>query len=130
MKTFKDFDGFSLVLVQIEGEWIAHFAELPNIAGFGDKIEQALCDLHETWEVMKETYTRYREPIPVASSTKEYSGRFNVRIDRRIHRALAIEAAQAGVALNALVTYKLSQSADYMKYPSRAFRDQHYSAMI
>ncbi|TAM25884.1 MAG: toxin-antitoxin system HicB family antitoxin [Candidimonas sp.] len=34
---------------------------------------------------------------------REYSGSFNVRIDRRVHRALAIEAAQAGVSLNALV---------------------------
>ena len=96
MKTLKDFDGFSVILLQEAGEWLAHFSELPNVAGFGDTIEQALVDLHETWDVMKETYARYREPIPVAPATKEYSGRFNVRIDRRIHRALAIEAPSIG----------------------------------
>lgn len=32
----------------------------------------------------------------------------NVRIDKRVHRALAVEAAQAGISLNALVAQKLS----------------------
>jgi len=50
------------------------------------------------------------EEIPTAPSRKEYSGQFNVRIDRRDHRALAIEAAQAGLSLNALVAQKLHQS--------------------
>jgi predicted HicB family RNase H-like nuclease len=47
----------------------------------------------------------------VAPTRKEYSGRFNVRIDRRIHRALTVEAAQAGVSLNALVAQKLRNPA-------------------
>jgi hypothetical protein len=38
----------------------------------------------------------------------EYCGSFNVRIDRRVHRALAIEATQAGVSLNALVAQRLA----------------------
>jgi len=33
-----------------------------------------------------------------------------VRIDRRVHRALAIEAGRAGVSLNALVAEKLAKS--------------------
>jgi predicted HicB family RNase H-like nuclease len=51
------------------------------------------------------------DPTPVAPTRKEYSGRFNVRIDRRIHRALTVEAAQAGVSLNALVAQKLRNPA-------------------
>ncbi len=49
-------------------------------------------------------------PIPVAPAKKEYSGQFNVRIDKRLHRALAMEAAQAGITLNALVAQKLSRA--------------------
>ncbi len=45
----------------------------------------------------------------MAPSRKEYSGQFNVRLDRRLHRALAIEAAQAGLSLNALVSQKLAK---------------------
>ena len=50
------------------------------------------------------------EPVPVAPARKEYSGPFNVRIDRRVHRALAIEAAKAGVSLNTIVSQKLARS--------------------
>lgn len=41
---------------------------------------------------------------------KESSGRFNVRINKRFHRELAMEAAQSGLSLNALVAQKLTIS--------------------
>jgi predicted HicB family RNase H-like nuclease len=46
----------------------------------------------------------------MAPSKKVYSGQFNVRIDKRDHRALAIEAIKAGMSLNALVAQKLHQA--------------------
>lgn len=46
--------------------------------------------------------------MPAAPSKNEYSGQFNVRIDKRVHKTLAIEAAQSGVSLNALVSQKLA----------------------
>ncbi len=111
MSVKDDFDGFSIELYrQEEGDWIAHFEELPNVSAFGDSPEGALLELNEAWKGIKESYLKHDEPIPVAPSKKEYSGQFNVRIDKRIHRALAIEAAQAGISLNALVAQKLSQS--------------------
>ena len=104
-----EFDGFSIELFKDEeNDWLAHFEELPNVSAFGDSPENALHELKEAWEGIKESYASHNEPIPVAPSKKEYSGRFNVRIDRRVHRALAIEAARAGVSLNALVAQKLS----------------------
>ena len=42
-------------------------------------------------------------------SRKEYSGQFNVRIDKRIHRGLVLEATKAGISLNALVAQKLAR---------------------
>ena len=35
-----------------------------------------------------------------------YSGKFNVRIDKRIHKSPVMEAAQAGISSNALVSQK------------------------
>ena len=60
---------------------------------------------------MKVSYRKHGDPIPLAPTRKEYSGQFNVRFDKRVHRALAIEAARAGITLNALVAQKLAQSA-------------------
>ncbi len=111
------FDGFSIELFQDDvGEWLAHFEELPHVSAFGNSPEEALAELKEAWEAMKESYIAHNEPIPVAPSQKEYSGQFNVRIDKRVHRALAVEAAQVGISLNALVAQKLSLSIKKQPY--------------
>ncbi|MBF0310825.1 MAG: type II toxin-antitoxin system HicB family antitoxin [Magnetococcales bacterium] len=46
--------------------------------------------------------------IPVAPSRRKYSGQFNVRIAKDLHRRLAIEAERQGVSLNAWVSNKLA----------------------
>lgn len=107
----EEFDGFSIQLLQDEeGDFVAHFVELPNVSACGATVEEALFELKEAWLAMKASYRKHKEPIPVAPSRKEYSGQFNVRIDKRDHRALAMEAALAGISLNALVAQKLHQS--------------------
>lgn len=106
-----EFDGFSIHLLQDDdGDFVAHFVVLPNVSAAGSTAEEALEELSEAWEAMKESYRKHKESIPVAPHRKEYSGQFNVRIDKRDHRALAIEAARAGISLNALVAQKLHQS--------------------
>lgn len=105
------FDGFSVSLyLDDDGAWLAHFAELPEISAFGQTPEAALSELAIAWEAMKEVYRDRGLKIPVAPSRKKYSGTFNVRIDKSLHRALAIEAAREGISLNAIVAKKLSQS--------------------
>lgn len=106
-----EFEGFSIHLLQDDdGDFVAHFVELPNVSASGSTAEEALAELKEAWEAMKESYRKHKEAVPVAPSRKEYSGQFNVRIDKRDHRALAMEAAKVGLSLNALVSQKLHQS--------------------
>jgi predicted HicB family RNase H-like nuclease len=106
-----NFDGFSVYLAQDDdNDFLAHFVELPNVSAFGETTEKALHELETAWEAMKESYRKHDQPIPVAPMRKEYSGQFNVRIDKRVHRELAVEAANAGITLNALVAQKLAQS--------------------
>jgi predicted HicB family RNase H-like nuclease len=105
------FDGYSVnIFLDDDGEYLAHFVEMPSISAFGGSPEQALHELETAWEGVKESYQKHNEPVPVAPARKEYSGQFNVRIDRRLHRALAIEAAKAGVSLNAIVSQKLAKA--------------------
>lgn len=112
-----EFDGFSIYLLQDdEGDFVAHFIELPNVSACGASPEEALSELQEAWEAMKESYHQHNETIPIAPSRKEYSGQFNVRIDRRDHRELAVEAAQVGLTLNALVAQKLHQAIKKQRY--------------
>jgi len=108
------FDGFSTELfLDNDGDWFAHFLELPNVSAFADTPEGALHELKEAWEAMKESYRKHGEETPVAPARKEYSGQFNVRIDKRVHRALSMEAATAGVSLNALVAQKLARDTHF-----------------
>jgi predicted HicB family RNase H-like nuclease len=105
------FDGFSVNLfLDDDGDWIAHFNELPNVSAFGSTSVKALKELDEAWAATKESYLKNGEKIPLAPSKKEYSGHFNVRVDKRLHRALAMEAAQLGTSLNALVSQKLASA--------------------
>jgi predicted HicB family RNase H-like nuclease len=107
----KEFDGFSVnIFLDEEGDWIAHFIELPSVSACGDTAEEALNELRIAWEGIKKSYRKHGEPVPVAPSQKKYSGHFNIRVDKRIHKLLAMEATMAGVSLNALVAQKLSQS--------------------
>jgi predicted HicB family RNase H-like nuclease len=107
----KEFDGFSVnIFLDEEGDWVAHFIELSNVSAYGDTAEEALNELKIAWKGVKESYRKHGEPVPVAPSQKQYSGHFNIRVDRRIHKLLATEATIAGISLNALVAQKLTQS--------------------
>ena len=111
MNDMNSFDGFAVNLIEEDNQnWVAHFVELPSVSAGGANPETALYALKEAWIAMKESYQKHNEPIPLTSSRKEYSGQFNVRIDRRLHKSLAMEAALAGVSLNALVAQKLIQA--------------------
>ena len=106
-----DFDGFTVdVFLDEDGDYLAHLVELPNVSAFANTAVKAIEELKVAWEGMKECYKEDGEPVPVAPSRKQYSGTFNIRIDKHLHRALAIEAAKVGVSLNALVTQKLATS--------------------
>ena len=105
-----EFDGFSINLfLDEDGDWLGHFVELPNVSAFAPTPQQALAELVLAWKGVKESYRESGLPVPVAPSRKQYSGRFNVRIDQRLHRRLATEAAKAGLSLNALVAQKLNK---------------------
>jgi hypothetical protein len=45
---------------------------------------------------------------PVRPQEREYSGKFNVRVPKSLHAALASEAESEGVSLNQLVVAKLA----------------------
>jgi len=105
------FDGFSIYLSEDEdGDFLAYFVALPNVSAFASTPEAALHELKEAWEGIKASYRKHNEAIPIAPAKKEYSGQFNVRVDKRVHKELAIEAALSGLSLNALVAQKLALS--------------------
>ena len=107
------FDGYAVsLLLDADGDYLAHFVELPNVSAFGPTPEKALKELDVAWALVKESYEKEGKPLPVAPARREFGGVFQVRLDRRVHRKLAIEAERSGVTLNALVSQKLARDVD------------------
>jgi len=80
---------------------------LPTISAFAKTSEKALRELEIARDGAMESYRKHNKSIPVAPARKKYSGQFNVRIGRKLHRALMIEAAREGISLNALIAKRL-----------------------
>ena len=105
------FDGFTInVFYDEDGDYLAHLVELPNVSAFGPTPAEALAELKNAWELMKECYQEDGEPIPKAPSRDGYEGPFNVPVDKQIFHALTDEAAKTGMSLYTLVMQKLSKT--------------------
>ena len=83
MKKPDRFDGFTVnVFLDEDGEYLAHFVELPNVSAFGESPEGALTELATAWEGVKESYKNHakrslwhrRERNTAVNSTCESTG--------------------------------------------------------
>ena len=58
-KTHDDFDGFAVnIFLDEDGDYLAHFVELPNVSAFAPPPGEALVELEEAWALMKEMLPR------------------------------------------------------------------------
>jgi hypothetical protein len=69
--------------------------------------DRAACSKMPESLAIDETIDSLPDP-PVSSQRREYSGKFNVRVPKSLHAALAREAEAEGVSLNQLVVTKLA----------------------
>lgn len=106
-----DFDGFAIkIFLDEDGDYLAHFIELPNVSAFGPTPAQALIELKTAWELMKECYQEDNVPIPKPPARELNDVPFNVSVDPHLYHRLTDEAAKAGMSLNALVEQKLAET--------------------
>ena len=105
------FDGFTInIFLDEDGDYLAHFVEMPNVSAFADTPQGALSELAVAWEGIKESYRKHHEPIPQAPSWKEDKRPFNIPVDGQLYHLLAEEASQSGMSLYALVAQKLTET--------------------
>ncbi len=86
-------------------------AEFPSLSWLAQTPEEALKGIRLVVARMLVDLEANGEPIPKPIATRQYSGRFMVRVPPELHRRLTLEAAEAGVSLNRLASDKLSRSA-------------------
>ncbi len=90
-------------------EYVGLCAEFPSLSWLAQTPEAALKGIRKVIADVVKDLRKNKEPIPEPLATKEFSGKFMVRVPPEVHRNLAIKAAEAGVSLNRLASSKLTK---------------------
>jgi antitoxin HicB len=96
-----------------EGGFAIEMPELPGCISQGETIEEAYEMIRDAQKCWLEVALEDDNPIPEPAATEEYSGKFNVRVPKSLHRALAEKAKEEKVSLNQLIVYQLARGVGY-----------------
>lgn len=91
-----------------DSEYVGLCAEFPSLSWLADTQEAALAGIRDTVSQVVQDMQSTGETIPQPLATREYSGKFTVRIPPDMHRRLQIQAAESKVSFNRLISSKLS----------------------
>ena len=98
------------VIADPDGGYVISFPDLPGCMTQVDRLDQVGPMAEEIRTLWLETaYAQEELEIPLPSYPEEYSGRFNLRLPRSLHRALAEAAECEGVSLNQYVVSLLAR---------------------
>jgi predicted HicB family RNase H-like nuclease len=92
-----------------DNEHVGLCAEFPSLSWLAGTPEAALKGIRKVVADVVADLEAQGEALPEPLATKQYSGKFMVRVPPDLHRRLALEAAEAGVSLNRIASAKLSQ---------------------
>ena len=106
----KSFLGYEIRMIpdRESGYFAVRFPDFSGIVTGGYSLEEAAKNAQEALEITMETMKKHKVPFP--EPRMRFSGQFNVRVPKDLHRQLVRKAEEEGVSLNALVTYLLSRS--------------------
>jgi predicted HicB family RNase H-like nuclease len=95
----------------------ARVAELPDVRGFAESVEEAHAKAVEAIEALHEMALRDQEDFPTPSVPEDdFSGRVTLRMPKAVHRAIAQKAAEDGVSINGYIVTVLATSLnDYVR---------------
>jgi predicted HicB family RNase H-like nuclease len=98
----KDSDRY-LKIVEWSDEDKCYVGSVPGWIGkccHGEDEEEVYCQLCRIVDEWIDIYRKEERPLPLSTSHKEYSGKFQLRVGSNLHKALAIKALQSGQSLN------------------------------
>ncbi|MCK5689814.1 toxin-antitoxin system HicB family antitoxin [Myxococcota bacterium] len=90
-------------------EHVGLCAEFPSLSWLAANPESALRGIRKTVASVVSDLKANYEAIPEPLASRNYSGKFMVRVPPAVHRHLVTQAAEAGVSLNRLASSKLSK---------------------
>lgn len=94
-----------------EGGYVVIYPDLPGCITQVETLEEVPAMAREVLELWVESELEVGHSIPPPSYPEEYSGKFNLRLPKSLHRRLAESAEREGVSLNQYVV-SLLESGD------------------
>lgn len=91
-----------------DGEFVGLCVEFPSLSWLDATPEDALRGVRSLVSECAVDMLENLESIPSPIATRQYSGKFMVRIPPEVHRHLAIQAAESGISLNRVASAKLA----------------------
>ncbi len=88
--------------------YIGLCAEFSPLSHLADTPEEAFTGIRDLVAFCVDDLRKEGAPIPEPLSVRSYSGVITLRVPPETHRALAMDAAEAGVSINRLATERLS----------------------
>ncbi len=90
-------------------EYVGLCAEFPGLSWLAKTQEDALAGIKDVVRELVRDMRTKGEAVPDPFALRNYSGKFTVRVPPEVHRKLQVEAAEAKVSFNRLISAKLSQ---------------------
>jgi antitoxin HicB len=108
------------------GKWFIRIKELPNCFSQGDTPEEAFRMIEDALRGWLEVELEENENIPEPHE-EEYSGKFNTRIPRSLHRKVVEAAENEGVSLNQWIVSILSEAVGATKEHKQSVSANEFS---
>jgi predicted HicB family RNase H-like nuclease len=107
MAKFIDRYTYRVTWSEEDQEYVGLCAEFQSLSWLEKTPEKALVGIRKLVKDCIKDMQENNESVPEPIAAKNFSGKFMVRVPPETHRSLAIQAAEAGVSLNRLVSSRL-----------------------
>lgn len=106
--TMPDHFVYRVIWSEEDGEHVATCAEFPSLSHLDVDLVEALRGIQSLVTDVVADMRASGETVPESFADARYSGKFMARVPPELHRRLSIEAAEAHVSLNRLVSLRLA----------------------
>jgi predicted HicB family RNase H-like nuclease len=103
-----EFYTYRITWSQEDKEHVGLCVEFPSLSYVDRDIDKALKGITKLVDAVLKDLKKNNEEIPQPLSTRNYSGKFVIRISPDKHRDLSMKALEQGVSLNHYVSAKLA----------------------
>jgi predicted HicB family RNase H-like nuclease len=103
-----DYYSYRVLWSEEDQEFVGLCAEFSGLSWLESTPEKALKGIRKLVAATLQDMQSAHEKIPEPLATRNYSGKFMVRVPPETHRMLSIQAAESGVSLNRYVSSKLA----------------------